>query len=364
MPTAKSNLSSFNVVSSTFTPTTILSEHGSNNLTSEMVQKMIQSALSAFGLTGKDVSSSLWYINFAPSNHMTSSLAPYTNVKSYVGNVQIRTANDETLPIKSVGDIPHTVPLTNVFHAPDLTSNLISVGQLVDENCNVSFSKSGCVVQDQDSGKVIGKGPKYVRPTFVQIVKKGSVEQYSPVPYLATLINCMVWVLFGLPMVHPHSILVVTINGTGTAIEFVYIALFLFYSDKKKRLKVFLGVLVELIFIVVVTFLVLTLLHTTKQRSLVVGIICILFNVMMYAAPLSVMIPNGLGTMFSLAQLLLYGCYYKSTQRIKAARQQQLQQLGSKGELDMSEVVVSGDSSKIAGTTTLHSDHHGGSEIY
>ncbi|TXG68000.1 hypothetical protein EZV62_009275 [Acer yangbiense] len=150
----------FNVVSSTFTPTTVPSESGSNNLTSEMVQQMIQSAFSAFGLTGKDVSSSLWYIDSAASNHMTSSLAPLANVKPYVGNMQIRTANGETLPIKSVGDIPHTLPLTNVFHAPDLTSNLISVGQLVDENCNVSFSTSGCVVQDQDSGKVIGKGPK------------------------------------------------------------------------------------------------------------------------------------------------------------------------------------------------------------
>ncbi|KAI9173741.1 hypothetical protein LWI28_005763 [Acer negundo] len=213
----------------------------------------------------------------------------------------------------------------------------------------------------------------------------------------------MVWVLFGLPMVHPHSMLVVTISGTGTAIEFVYIALFLFYSDKKKRLKVLFVVLIELIFIVVVTILVLTLLHTTKQRSLVVGIICILFNVIMSAAPLSVMklvittksveympfflslasfgnavawftyaflpfdefiaIPNGLGTMLSLAQLLLYGCYYKSTQRIKVARQQQ-QQLGSEGELDLSEVAVCGESRKITSTTTLHNGRHGGYEIY
>ncbi|KAI9198168.1 hypothetical protein LWI28_011280 [Acer negundo] len=125
-----------------------------------MVQQMIQSAFPAFDLTGKDVSSSLWYIDSAASNHMTSSLVPLANVKPYVGNMQIRTANGETLPIKSVGDIPNTLPLTNVFHAPDLTSNLIYVGQLVDENCNVSFSKYGCVVQDQDSGKVIGKGSK------------------------------------------------------------------------------------------------------------------------------------------------------------------------------------------------------------
>ncbi|XP_044484002.1 bidirectional sugar transporter SWEET7-like [Mangifera indica] len=127
-------------------------------------------------------------------------------------------------------------------------------------------------------------------PTFVQIVKKGSAEPFSPVPYLATLINCMVWVIYGLPMVHPNSILVITINGAGTAIKLLYITLFLIYSDKKKRLKVLLGILVELIFIVIVAILVLTLPHTTKQRSLVVGIICILFNIMMYASPLSVMV--------------------------------------------------------------------------
>ncbi|KAH9719067.1 Bidirectional sugar transporter SWEET7 [Citrus sinensis] len=132
----------------------------------------------------------------------------------------------------------------------------------------------------------------YHRPTFVEIVKKGTVEQYSAAPYLATLLNCMVWVLYGLPMVHPHSILVITINGSGTAIEVVYIILFVLHSDKKKRIKVMLVVLVEVIFVALVALLVLTLLHSTKQRSMAVGIICILFNIMMYASPLSVMVDS------------------------------------------------------------------------
>lgn len=132
----------------------------------------------------------------------------------------------------------------------------------------------------------------HCRPTFVGIVKKGSVEQYSPAPYLATLINCMVWVLYGIPMVHPHSTLVVTINAAGTGIELVYITLFLIYSNKKMRNKVLLGLLVELIFIAIVAALVLTLAHTTQKRSMVVGIICILFNIMMYASPLSIMVIN------------------------------------------------------------------------
>lgn len=133
------------------------------------------------------------------------------------------------------------------------------------------------------------------RPTFIRIWKKGSVEQFSPAPYLATLINCMVWVVYGLPMVHPNSTLVVTINGTGTAIEIVYLTFFLIYChDKKKRVKVMLIVLVEIIFIAGVTALVLIIAHTTQRRSMVVGIIAILFNIMMYAAPLSVMVSiNG-----------------------------------------------------------------------
>ncbi|XP_039004409.1 bidirectional sugar transporter SWEET7-like [Hibiscus syriacus] len=54
-------------------------------------------------------------------------------------------------------------------------------------------------------------------PTFAQIWKKNSVEQFSPAPYLATLINCMVWVIYGLPMVHPNSTLVVTNSAKAVA---------------------------------------------------------------------------------------------------------------------------------------------------
>ena len=48
----------------------------------------------------------------------------------------------------------------NVFLSPSLSANLDSVGKLVDDDCHVSFSKSGCVVQDRVSGKMIAKGPK------------------------------------------------------------------------------------------------------------------------------------------------------------------------------------------------------------
>ncbi|KAK1430656.1 hypothetical protein QVD17_13552 [Tagetes erecta] len=197
-------------------------------------------------------------------------------------------------------------------------------------------------------------------PTFIQIVKKGAVEQFSPVPYLATFVNCGIWVLYGLPLVHPHSLLVITINGAGLFIETVYLLLFIIYSDRKQRIKVILIILAEIVFLAVLSLLVLTVTHSTKIRSDVVGSIAIVGNILMYAAPLSVMklvvttksveympfflslfsllngiswttyalirfdpyivIPNGLGSLLGITQLILYATFYKSTQRQLAER--------------------------------------------
>ncbi|ESQ38449.1 hypothetical protein EUTSA_v10029447mg [Eutrema salsugineum] len=212
--------------------------------------------------------------------------------------------------------------------------------------------------------------------TFIRIVKKKSVEEYSPIPYLATLINCLVWVLYGLPMVHPNSTLVVTINGTGIVIEIVFLTIFFVFSGRQKQRLVIAGVLaVEMVFVVILAVLVFTLQHTTNKRTMSVGLVCCVFNVMMYASPLAVMkmviqtksvefmpfwlslagflnagvwtiyalmpldpyiaIPNGIGCVFGLAQLILYAIYYKNTQKIMAERQKQ-----SIGELSLSRAIV------------------------
>ncbi|XP_023521697.1 bidirectional sugar transporter SWEET4-like [Cucurbita pepo subsp. pepo] len=213
-------------------------------------------------------------------------------------------------------------------------------------------------------------------PTFIQIWKKKSVGQFSPVPYLATLMNCLVWTLYGLPMVHPNSMLVITINGIGIVIELVYIIIFLIYTnEKKKRLQVLGVVLAEIIFVALLTVLVLTTAHTYTLRSTIVGSVCLVFNIMMYASPLTVMkrviktksveympftlslasfangviwtsyasihfdpfivVPNGLGTLSAVLQLVLYAAFYKSTQRQIADR---------KAQIGLSEIVVNGGS--------------------
>ncbi|KAJ1380567.1 Bidirectional sugar transporter SWEET4, partial [Sesbania bispinosa] len=54
-------------------------------------------------------------------------------------------------------------------------------------------------------------------------------------------------------------------------------------------------------------------------------------------------IPNGIGTMFAVVQLILYATYYKSTKQQIAAR-------NAKGEVNLSEVVV-GNGNGVQDTT-------------
>ena len=103
---------------------------------------------------------------------MTSSPSSLTSIVEYKGNLKIQIADGKNLPITAIGDVNSSLPLKDVFVSPRLTPSLLSVGQLVDNNCSNSFSSAGCVVQDQESGKVIARGrprqgrlfPLYVPP--------------------------------------------------------------------------------------------------------------------------------------------------------------------------------------------------------
>ncbi|RRT74800.1 hypothetical protein B296_00001595 [Ensete ventricosum] len=98
------------------------------------------------------------------------------------------------------------------------------------------------------------------------------------------------WVLYGLPMVHPHSTLVLTINVSGLVIELVYVLVFLGCSHGDQRRRVLLVLLLEIAFVGAVGALVLTLVHSHERRSLIAGVLCVVFGTGMYAAPLAAMV--------------------------------------------------------------------------
>ncbi|KAL5064668.1 hypothetical protein RYX36_026405 [Vicia faba] len=166
-------------------------------------------------------------------------------------------------------------------------------------------------------------------PTFIKIWKAKSVQDFKPDPYVVTILNCAMWSFYGMPFISESNTLVVTINGFGFFLEIVYTSIFFIYSTANKRKKISLALLAEAVFLLLVIFIVMYFIDNQKHRNLIVGFICIIFNILMYFSPLTVMVrlviqcfwfciiattvPNGLGAISGLAQLILYGIYYRST---------------------------------------------------
>lgn len=115
------------------------------------------------------VTPSTWFLDSGASNHTTSVEHNLENPQPYAGNETITTANGHQLSISGIGFLDLSITsqgsltLSNVYFAPHLSANLISVVQLVECGYIVNFSPSGCVIQERQTGKVIGTGSKHGR---------------------------------------------------------------------------------------------------------------------------------------------------------------------------------------------------------
>ncbi|XP_010260493.1 PREDICTED: bidirectional sugar transporter SWEET1-like [Nelumbo nucifera] len=187
--------------------------------------------------------------------------------------------------------------------------------------------------------------------TFYRIMKNRSTEQFSGIPYVMTLLNCLLSAWYGLPFVSPHNILVSVINGTGAAIESVYVLIFLIFAPKKEKARV--AALLSFVLAVFSAVVVVSLcaLHG-NTRKIFCGFAATIFSIIMYASPLSIMriviktksvefmpfflslfvflcgtswfiygllgrdpfiaVPNGFGCGLGTLQLILYAIYRKN----------------------------------------------------
>ncbi|KAL8042036.1 hypothetical protein ABFX02_09G024000 [Erythranthe guttata] len=138
-------------------------------------------------------------------------------------------------------------------------------------------------------------------PTFIKIWKEKSVQSFKPDPYIATVLNCAMWVFYGMPFVHPDSLLVATINGVGFFIEIAYLTIFFTFSDWPKRKRV------------IKTKSVKFMPFYLSLANLLNGAVWSVYASV--KLDLNVLIPNGLGTLSGLVQVVLYVTYYRSTKR-------------------------------------------------
>lgn len=184
-------------------------------------------------------------------------------------------------------------------------------------------------------------------PTFYRIYKRKSAEGFHSLPYIVALFSAMLWLYYAL--LKKDAFLLITINSFGCAIESFYILLYFFYAPmqaKKQTLKVVISLNVGVFSILVVLI---QFLLKGSNRINVFGWICASFSVAVFAAPLSIVakvirtksvefmpfslsffltlsaimwfaygllkndpcvaIPNILGFILGLVQMVLYGFY-------------------------------------------------------
>ncbi|KAK2430120.1 hypothetical protein P8452_43573 [Trifolium repens] len=187
-------------------------------------------------------------------------------------------------------------------------------------------------------------------PTFYQIWKRKSAEGFQSLPYLVALFSSMLWLYYGL--IKTNAALLVTINSIGCVIETIYIVMYTIYATKGAKiltLQLFMAMNVGSFVLIFLTT------HFAMKgllRVKVLGWICTSFAMCVFASPLTIMakvirtrsvefmpfnlslfltlsaivwfayglflkdiciaIPNVLGFILGLLQMLLYAIYNKA----------------------------------------------------
>ncbi|KAK3440035.1 hypothetical protein EUGRSUZ_B00363 [Eucalyptus grandis] len=152
--------------------------------------------------------------------------------------------------------------------------------------------------------------------TFITISKKKKATGFKPDPYVVTVINCAMWVYYGMSLVRPGSPLVIIINAFGLGIEPIYVGIFFTYSPWNRRRNILLVLLIELIFMAALRRVIQT--KSVKYMPFYMSLAMFLNGITWAIYALLkfkpfVLVPNGLEALLGLAQLILYATYCRTT---------------------------------------------------
>lgn len=122
-------------------------------------------------------------------------------------------------------------------------------------------------------------------PTFRRIIRNGSTEEFSGLPYIYTLLNCLICAWYGSPFVSVDNILITTVNSIGAIFQLVYISLFIANAERVRKMK-----MLSLLAAVFVLFAILVTLSLRvfdfASRQMFVGFLSCASLISMFASPL------------------------------------------------------------------------------
>ena len=108
--------------------------------------------------------SQTWLFDSACCNHMTPHFSLFSKLDLAPYPLNIHIADGSTMHGNSLGFVSTSnLSIPGVFHVPDISYNLYSVGQLAELSYRLIFYYSGCIVQDPRTGQELGTGPRVGR---------------------------------------------------------------------------------------------------------------------------------------------------------------------------------------------------------
>lgn len=159
---------------------------------------------------------------------------------------------------------------------------------------------------------------------FTRVIRKRSTEEFSCIPYIVALSNCLLYTWYGLPVVSYkwENFPVVTINGLGIILELSFIFIYLWFAPTRgkasflikpcfsfpffiimwspltvawwKNLQIKAGSITTMVMVIFTVTAIISafVFHDHHHRKVFVGTIGLVASVAMYAAPLVVVVSH------------------------------------------------------------------------
>ncbi|KAJ9164274.1 hypothetical protein P3X46_023873 [Hevea brasiliensis] len=127
--------------------------------------------------------------------------------------------------------------------------------------------------------------------TFTRVVRKRSIEKFSCVPYVCTLLNCLLYTWYGLPVVSYkwENFPVATINSLGILLESSFIIIYFLFAETRGKIKVGVTMLPVILVFSITAAISSFALHDHHTRKVFTGSVGLVGSVGMYASPLVAM---------------------------------------------------------------------------
>ena len=141
------------------------------NLSPTELQEIITQAVRTTGNASLSIALSVlpgksqtWLFDSACCNHMIPHSSLFSKLDPAPHPLNIHIADSSTMHENSLSFVSTSnLSVPGVFHVPDLSYNLCSMGQLAKLGYHLIFYYSGCIVQDPRTGQELGTGPRVGR---------------------------------------------------------------------------------------------------------------------------------------------------------------------------------------------------------